>query len=156
MKINGKILDGPSHEILVLEHNGEEIVFKAQAVLSYEEFEKIYPHPQPPSILKRGAGKAEKDFNDKKYQKELDEYASAKSYWMILKSLEPSKIEWQKVKMDDPSTYKYFDDELSAVFTEATKMEIMNIITTANGLNDDKLKEARERFLALKQGKVAN
>jgi hypothetical protein len=57
MKYKGKKLEGRNTDILVLEKGGEQIVFKAEALMNYKEFDKICPAPKPPIILKKGGAR---------------------------------------------------------------------------------------------------
>src|SRR4051812_36152921 len=58
MKLNGKPLRGPATYTLVLPRGDEEtIVIQARAVLSYDEFHKLYPIPQPPNKIIRGGAR---------------------------------------------------------------------------------------------------
>jgi len=149
MKIHGKELEGPSEEVLVIPRKGEDIVFKAKAVLNYDEFDAICPAPQPPMKMVPG-GKQTAQPNDKDFLAQLDEYAEHRSNWMILKSLSATPgLEWDTVQPDDPKTWGNFKTELAKAGLsplEATKL--MTIITKACGLNQEIIDEATERFLA--------
>lgn len=149
MKIKGKKIDSPMIEIVVLPRPDGDIVFKAQAVLDFEEFDKLVTEPTPRMLLKPGGG-MEKDTNNKNYRKELDEYNTQRVHWMFIKSLEATEgLEWETVDMNDPTTWKNYESELKA--SNFSAMEINHItraIMIANALDDRKLKEARDSFLA--------
>jgi len=149
MLVNGVKLEGPSQEVLVIPRQGMEIVFKAEAVLEYEEFDKLYPKPTPPIVMRPGGIKA-MDPTDMDYQKKVDEWASKRTHWMILKSLSVSdSIKWETVNMSDPETWSNYDKELrQAGFTEGEITRIIQLVTSVNGLDQDKIDEATKRFLA--------
>ena len=148
MKIGGILVDKPTEEILVIQNNGNDIVFKAQAVLDYTEFDEICVKPEPPSIIKRGEKVTTKDFEDKKYNQEVYDFAVLKTNWMYLKSLEPSEIEWKTVKMKKPETWANYKNELKKIFTTQQVEKIFDLVLEANVITDSKIKEGRERFLA--------
>jgi hypothetical protein len=57
MKINGEEIKGPNTELIVIPRsNGNPIVFKAQAILDFDDFDKLCPRPKPPQTIKRGEG----------------------------------------------------------------------------------------------------
>ena len=149
MKIAGKVLDGPRVETLVIPRGEDEIILKARAVLDFDDFEKLCKPPEPPMLLKRG-GEQVPRLDDKDYLKRLDDFASKKTAWMVLKSLEATEgLEWETVKMDDPDTWRNFETELKdAGFSFAEVGLILQTVTTACGLNQSKIEEATKRFLA--------
>jgi hypothetical protein len=148
MKYKGKKLEGRNVEVLVLPRSGENIVFKAEAIPDYEEFDKLAPVPEPPEILKPG-GIKEKNVNDEGYKKKLTEYAETKTNYVIVKSLEATKeLEWDTVDITKKETWKNWRDELTeAGFTEVEVMRIVQTVTKANALDDEMLEEARQSFL---------
>jgi hypothetical protein len=149
MKIHGKIIEGPAEEIIVFPRQSGDICFKAKAVLDYTDFEKACPVPEPPEVLRPGGIKS-RDPNDPKYLGQIEEWAEHKSHWMILKSLEATDgLEFESVDMSDPSTWGNFKDELTrAGFSQADQGRLVTMVSTANGLNEAKIEEATQRFLA--------
>jgi len=79
MKINGKKLARPSHEVVVIPRNDGDIIIKAQAVLSYDEFEKLYQMPEPPTVIKPGGTNGIKVIktDDPKYVQAVNDWSSA-------------------------------------------------------------------------------
>ena len=154
MKIQGHELTGPAVEVLVIPRQSGDIVFKAKAVLDYTDFDKLCPLPTAPEILRPGGGKAQ-DVNDPEYVKALDEWASHKTEWMVLKSLEGTEgLEWETIDYSDPDTWKNYVDEFTkAGFSETEINRLVNTAATACGLNQTKIDEATKRFLA---GQAAN
>jgi hypothetical protein len=149
MKYKGKKLEGLNTDVLVLMRNGEHIIFKAQALQNYNEFDKLCPMPDAPVIMRPG-GIKEQNLKDGGYQKALASYSEKKTNYTIIKSLEPTTdLEWEKVKLDDPLTYSNWKPELEeAGFTEIEVLRILQLCTKVNCLDDSMLDEAKESFLA--------
>lgn len=152
MKIKGKKLAGPNKVVIVLPRNDGDIVFIAKGILDYDEFNKLCPIPEPPKIQRKGDEFFTPDFSDKKYQEAIQKYGAEKSAWMILKSLEDTEgLEFETVKKDDHTTwtgiYKEFKD---SGLCDMEVNRILDGVMEANSLNDERVEEARNRFLASK------
>lgn len=148
MKINGVTISGPTPEVIVIPKNGKELVIKAMPILDYEEFNGICPVPKPPEVIKKG-GEKFKDYDDKKYNEALTDWAERKNAWMIIKSLAVTDgIEWDTVDISKPETWKNYLDDLKSVFTEIEISLIIDLVHIACGLNQTKIDEATKRFLA--------
>lgn len=149
MKLQGKKLDGPNIEIVVIPRQSGDLVFKAQAVLDYADCDKLNPMPQPPKALLPG-GRVQENVEDPTYQKKVDEWATRKFYWMFLKSLEATDgLEWESVKMNKPETWSLYKTEMQeAGFAPGEIARIEMCVTDACGLNQQKIDEATKRFLA--------
>jgi hypothetical protein len=150
--IQGKKLDGPKEEVLVIPRQEQDIVFKAVAVLDYKEFDQLCPRPTPPEVIKRGGAKM-LDPTDRDYQKKVDEWATQRTHWMILQSLSATEgLVWETVELLKPETWKNYEEELrQAGFSEAEGARIVNLVVSANGLDQDKIDEATQRFLAAQE-----
>lgn len=153
MKIHGETIKGPEPEVIVIPKGSKDFVFKALPVMNYDDFEKLCPRPVPPEILMKG-GERKSDINDKEYLKKIDDWSHKKISWMVLESLKATEgLEWETVDISDPDTWKNYQSELSSVFTDNEVSVILSIVWTACGLNEKKIKEATDRFLA-GQGEV--
>lgn len=153
MKIGGKKLNGPNVMTLVLPREGEDdIVIKAQAVLDMEDFESLCPEPIPPSIRMAG-GEIVKDVKDETFLKKVKEHNERRYRYIILKSLEATPgLEWETVNLRQPETWEnYFEEMKSAGFSNAERSRIELLVFDANALSEDRLKEARDRFLRSQQ-----
>ena len=157
MKLNGKKLEGPAVETVILPREDGDLVFRCQAVLDFKEFDIIVKEPIPPMITKRGETVAVADPTDKEYKKATEQYIFQRFNWMILKSLEATpNLEWETVKANDPETWGKIEDELRAAgLAQAEVGRILLGATTANGLNEARIKEARARFFSTAQHKEA-
>jgi len=153
MKINGKILDGPKPVIIPIPRGDEDIILKAEAVVDMEEFNTLCPRPAPPMVLLKGNNIATPQVNDPKFQKELMEYGTKRIDYMIVKSLEATdSLEWDTVDINSPDTYKNYEDDFkNAGLTSFEINRIVESIMEVNGLSDERIEEAKKRFLALAQ-----
>ena len=149
MKIKGKKLDGPNIEVVVIPRQSGDLVFKAQAVLNYEDCDKLNPMPTAPKMLLRGGG-VQENVEDPRYKAKIEEWATRKFYWMLIKSLEATEgLEWETVKMDDPSTWSNYKTEMQTAGLSPGEIGRIEIcVTDACGLNQSKIDEATKRFLA--------
>jgi hypothetical protein len=148
MKMNGKIIEGVSFEVIVIPKGQTEHVFKAMPILDESAFLKMCPAPLPPTIIRPG-GETSRDLSDKTYLAKMDTWAEQKMAWMVITSLSATPgLEWDTVKMDDPSTWTNHLTELKSCFTETEVQLILNLVFTACGLNQRKIDEATKRFLA--------
>jgi hypothetical protein len=147
MKIGGVEVKGPSEQVLVLPRPlDEDIVIRCKAVPSMEPFKAMCPEPKAKPILVAGGFKPnEKDPN---YLKAKENHTNLQFAYMALVSLEPSKIEWEKVDMGNPSTWTGWEQELKdAGLAEIEVNRIVQCVMQANALDDDMLEKARDSFL---------
>jgi hypothetical protein len=134
-------------EILVLPRGNDQIVFKATGLSSYDEFDALCPEPKAPGVHKPN-GDFVPNPEDPSYRDMVNTWSRKRMAYMAIKSLEPSSIEWDTVKIDNPSTWlKWQDDLKSAGFTQVECNRIMGLVLDANCLNEDRLEKAREVFL---------
>jgi len=137
----------PCEETLVLPRpDGQDIPIKAKAVAINKEFDKMVPMPVPPMIQKKG-GKFP-DLNDKDYKIALERRGEQRFAYMVIRSLEPSNIEWQEVHPEKPGTWIKWQDELMAAgLSEVECNRIVNAVMAANALDEEKIEAARRAFL---------
>lgn len=145
MKIGG-VTPTRAEEVLVLPRNTGDLVFKAHAVLSMDEFNALCPKPGAPvRITKDGK---QSDTNSASYLQELQTWANRRHAYICIKSLEPSDIEWDTVKAEKASTWENWTQDLSDGGLCAIEVQrVQQCVIDANALNEDKLKEARDAFL---------
>jgi hypothetical protein len=144
MKIGGKAVNGP-HECFLPLRDGE-IIIRAKAVPNFKEFNALCPEPKPPILqTKDGQVPDTKDMNYRQVKAIHDEKFMA---YMTIKSLEPSEIEWDTVKINEPATWTTWRKNLEdAGFAHFEINRIQNLVLEANCLDEDKLVQAREVFL---------
>lgn len=152
MKINGRTINGPNYEYVVIPRRDGDIVFKVTAVLDLQdEFDKIFPFPKPPIKILPG-GRETPDYSDNGYQAEMQMRGKAKYAFLVIKALEPSNIEWDTVNLGDPLTYTNWETDFkNAGFTNSEYNLVANGVAIANNLDQAKIDEARERFLLILQ-----
>ena len=156
MKIHGQKIQGPNIEIIAFPRpNTKDIIFKAQAVTNYDDFEKLCPRPTPPTKVYPGKKPIE-DVADPQYNEELNDYGQKRTNYMILKSLSVTDgLEWETVDWSDPESWGNYKQELQdSGFSDIEMVRLINGVMAANGLDDDKIEQARERFLAESREKV--
>lgn len=162
MKINGKTPGGPATDVLVIPRPAkiemidgveqtisQDIVFEAQAVLDFDEFLAIYPEPEPPMTQKPG-GEAFKNFKHPDYLTNMNKWQAARMHWMILKALEVTEgLEWDTVEIGDPTTWGNWAKDLkNSGFNIVEIAKIQDFAITISTVNETRMNEARERFLA--------
>lgn len=145
MKI-GTVEITPCEEVLVLPRSGEDIVIRACSVKSMEPFEAMCPEPKAPGIRTRDGHRP--DMKDEGYLSQMAHHSQQRTHYMVVTSLIPSDIEWGNVKLDDPSTWKNWSEELKeAGISDIECGRILKCVLAANSLDDDKINAAREAFL---------
>ncbi len=152
MKIKGKKIEGVNVEIIPIPRgDGDDIIFKARAVQDMGPFEKMCPMPKPP--LRKIDGVDVPQLKDKNYLKAMERRGEQRMAWMILTSLEATEgLEWEDVKVNDPSTWLKLESELkSSGFSAVETQRITAGVVNANALSEEKIEAARERFLLSQQ-----
>lgn len=147
MKIGGidpKTL--PNNEVLVIPRGDKRVVFVAQGLPDLEEFHGLVPEPKAPSILT--ANGYEPNEKDADYLSVMAEYNKRRWAFMVVKSLIPSEIEWDTVKLDVPGTWCNWESDLkNAGLSQVECNLVLGLVLSANSLDESKLKKAREVFL---------
>ncbi len=148
MRLNGRVISGAAVEYIVIPRNDGDIVLKATAILDYDEFEKLCPEPKAPGVMKPG-GQMSYDYNDRGYKHELEQRSEKRFGYLILKSLSATEgLEFETVSLTDPGTWHLWKDEFkNAGLTQGEISIITQGVLNANGVNEQRLKEARDRFL---------
>lgn len=153
MRFKGEKVTGKNQEIIPIPRPGGDIVFIANAVQNWDEFEKIVDEPKPPTMLKPGGVKVE-DKNDPSYKEALEEYNEARTHWLVLKSIaDTPDIEWETIDMANPATWQNYRKELlESGFTDIEIGRVMVGVMRANSLDENMINEARSNFLHGQQG----
>ena len=136
-----------SEEILVLPRGEENIIFRAVGVPDYDPFNALCPEPKAPKVHKPKEGWVD-NVEEPGYKDMMKTYGRKRLAWLVITSLVPSEIEWDKVNPDVQSTWLGWSDELvNAGFNQVEVSRIQNLVFQANCLDEDKLEQARESFL---------
>lgn len=150
MKLKGYKPEHANIEIVVIPRgDNNNLVFKAQAILDMGPFDKLCPAPRPPTISYPDGSKKQ-DVEDAKFREKLLVYIKRRNSWMAINSLRATDdLEWEKVDYSDPETWHFYLDELQEFKLTPSEIElILQSIRDANGLNEEKIEEARKSFLA--------
>lgn len=151
MRLNGKKIEGLNVEEIFIPRGEEAILFRAQAVVDYTICDALNPRPTP----KKGRNRAGElvEITDKTYATALDEYATRRVAYMVVKSLEATEgLEWETVNLEDMNTWGNWRTEFeSSGFTEPEIGRIFGGVLAACGLDESKVEKARNRFLAGRQ-----
>lgn len=147
MKLKGQPIPEPACELVVFPRGETQIAFKARPV-NTEQFEKLVAEPKAPLISPVGAP-SYFNVDDPDYKEKMDKYGELRIAWMVITSLGATDgLEWDTVKEDDPTTWLNYKDELKASNIMNSEInQLIGAVLTANGLNEARLKEARDRFL---------
>lgn len=148
MKLFGK-KPKPSEDVVVFPRSGQDpIVFQLKSVQNTEEFETICPRPTPGMIMKPG-GEKEEDVSNPTFQNQLKDWNRKATFWMFLWCIkETPGLEWEKVKYTDPETWQFYREELGEILLKAEVSYLENKVWDILGVNEEKLEEAKKRFLA--------
>ena len=155
MRINGLSVAPPPIKTLVFPgrlEGGVDLVLKFQPVLNLKHFdEEIFKRPDPP-IIKYADGRIQRDINDIDYQKAVDEWATARVNYMVLKSIEATPgIEWDTVKESDSSTWGNYREELESVLSETEIAMVIRTVNEVSCMDQSMIDEATKSFLAKEQ-----
>jgi len=136
----------PNEEVLVLPRGDQQIVFRARGLANMDEFDAMCTEPKVP-VRMTPDGIVE-NRNEPNYKSVMLEYAKRRIAYIIVKSLEPSQIEWETVDMSVPGSFANWEsDLLNAGLNKFECNRVLNLCFEANSLDEGKIKKAREVFL---------
>jgi hypothetical protein len=147
MKIGGVDPSTLCNEVvLVLPRSEQNIVFRARGLKDMSEFDALCPLPKPPGKLTKDGWVANTD--DPTYQQIVAEWGKKRLGYIVTRSLGPSEIEWDTVKMEDPRTWANWEEDLkNGGLTQIETNRVLALVMEANALDEHKLQKAREVFL---------
>lgn len=149
MKMHGKTIEGLNIAYAVIPRHTGDLVFKCQAVLDMTEFEELVKMPKPGKKMLPG-GKQVDDREDAGFRSGVKDYTDKRYAFIILKSLSATEgLEWDTVRLSDPATWLGWEKEMEKAGFSFNEINIVQVaVAEANSLNQEKLDEARARFLA--------
>jgi len=156
MKIAGKKIEGLNvEEIIIPRGNADDIILKAEAISTYDEFDALCPRPVS-RIGKNRQGETIHLTGEASYVTAMNQYAQRRVEYMVIKSLLATPgLEWETVKIDDPNTWSNYQNELRASgFSDGELARILTGVMSASGLDEAKIEAARKRFLAGRQAEL--
>lgn len=124
------------------------LTFYAQPVWSYSEFDQLCPAPENKNVIFTRDGK-QTDHNAPAHKHALKEHGVRRWGYYILKSLEPSHIEWDTVDLEDPKTWGLVEQELRDNLAHFEYQQLMALVDEANALDADKLAENAATFFQI-------
>jgi hypothetical protein len=132
---------------LVLRRGETFLVFRARGVENLDEFNSLCPPIDPKTYGRVGKHGWELDpdapaLRDAITQRNIKHYQ-----YLVIKTLEPSQIDWDKINLHDPDTWKFLDDELRGVLSYTEINALLALVDEANALDPEKLEANRESFL---------
>jgi hypothetical protein len=147
IKIDGQSIPKMANEdVLVLPRGNKTIVIRAKAFPDLDHFNEVCPAPKPPGMLTKDGFVP--NLKDDTYKQRLEKHNLQRVGYMVIKSIEPSKIEWERVDLDNPKTWPEWEEELTeSGFTNVECNLILGLVMDVNSLNEAKLNEARASFL---------
>lgn len=153
MRIGARTFDAPRVDTLVLPRDDGDVVFQAMVILERSDFDKINPAPQPPQRLRKGETVSTPLLDDPEYKLAIVQHNNDYVNWLVLKSLQATDgLEWSTVDMNDKTTWGNYVEELKAAsFNLVEIAKIKDLAIGVNSLSSEKLKEAKDRFLASTQ-----
>lgn len=147
IKIAGKEVSTQANEDFIILTRGEDsIIIRARALQDMDEFLDAVKEPKPPGKLVRGEWKD--NVEDPTYKQRMETFSKQRAGFLVIRSLEPSEIEWETVVDDDPKTWPNWEDDLkNSGFTNVECNHILTLVMGVNQLDEAKMKAARESFL---------
>jgi hypothetical protein len=137
----------PPEAFLVLPRAAGNIVFRARGLSDMDEFHKLCPEPPAPAVLNADGSKTVDDTN-RDYVAAMAEHKKRWWAYLVIRSLEPSNIEWDLVQLEQPSTWANWETDLLAnKFTRFECNRVYQTVLEANSLDEAKLEKARALFL---------
>jgi hypothetical protein len=125
------------------------IYIHANVILDFTEFEELCPAPEAPEIKQDGKAPV-RNYNDPTFKLQIEDNNLKRLNWIFLKAIEDTpNLQWDTVKMDDPSTWDNFSTELrDAGFTPVQITSLIQQVYTLQAVDEAKVDEARKSFLA--------
>lgn len=152
MKVNGKQLNGPRIvKIYLPTGDSEAVEFRFRPLKADEDFEKVMSSPQAPEVMKPG-GVRFQNINDPAYKRNLSDWMAKKFDWEFLMSISVTEdLEWEKVKMDEPDTWKLWKEEIGEHFGDNQTNKIFSGFIEAQFITEESMEAARKTFLTGRQ-----
>jgi hypothetical protein len=160
MKIGDQVIEGdlaaPNQDVLVLPRSTEQIVFTAEAIMDQSDLDNYIKEPEPTKVFHKGKGWIA-NVKDKEYIRQMTHYGKLRVAYFVVKSLEPSKIEWDNVDLEDHNTWSNWEDDLkNNGFTQHECNLILGLCFRVNQLDERKLEQARQLFVLGQERSAGN
>jgi hypothetical protein len=140
LRVNGvENVKDISYGPLCFKRGDDFLTFTAVPVWSMEDFDRLNPVPENDNYFFGPDGKKTKDYDCSAWKDTEAEYWRRRWGYVILKSLEPSKIEIDGISIDDPATWGNVESALKSELTEYEFQHLMGLVDEANALDQRKL-----------------
>ncbi len=151
MKIAGKTPKRLFEDaFVVIDADGEEFPILIKTVDPFQ-FKTDYPEPEAPT--KRVGDLTVANLKDAGYMANVARRESSFNDWIVLAAIRDTPgMEWDTVKMDDPSTWSNWRNDLKSIMVPAEINLLHSKILDLQGLDTSKVDAARKRFLASRAG----
>jgi len=130
---------------LTFRRGNDYLAFFAQPVWDFDEFSALCPLPENTHYRFEKGGKV-KDPDAPAYREALKDYARKRWGYLVLKSLEPSRIEWNTVDPDDPETWGNVEHDLRSILSHYEVAALLHLVDEANALDAEKLEDNAKSF----------
>lgn len=134
------------------DENGEPVflVFRARGVKSMQDFDNRVPFPTNESGAFDSQGRFVPNPEAAAYLDKLRTYHDTRWAYICIKTLEPSNIEWDTVKDDDPNTWVNWEKDLDSILVSEFEFSaVERLIRQANALDEGKMEENRQTFFQM-------
>lgn len=154
MRMHGKPLPGPNVEVVAIPRgDNPALIFTCRAVLDYAPFDSLVKMPDKP-VMTSPAGEVSDLPDDAPlsaaYKRQLEDYFQKRRDWMFVTSISSTPgLSWEQVNLGKPDTWRYWEPELiNGGISQFERNRIIAGVLTANGNDDDKIREAKKLFLS--------
>ena len=148
MRLKGNKVQPPKPKVIVIPRDDGDLIFMAQSVLDFSEFDRLCPIPRPPKVHRPNQVSVE-DHSNSRYLEQITKYNSLRFAWLIITSLRITDgLEWETVDYNNPETWEKYESELKdSGFNQGEITALTAGVIEANSLDESRAREARERFL---------
>lgn len=152
MKIKGQAFSR-NWDVLPILRGQDTTYIKVWAIEDPAEFDTLCPPPAPQRMKTLPGGIKKPDERDTTYLEALNERGTKKLAYMIIRSLEATPdLAWENVRLEDHTTWTKVEDELKeAGLTRGEIAALVSLVLQVNGMNEDRVNEARESFFLEQQ-----
>ena len=83
----------------------------------------------------------------------MTQWSTKRLGFMVVKTLEPTEIEWDTVDIANPATWGNWENDLkNGGLSQFECNRVTGLVLEANSLDDDKIEKARAVFLLVRSG----
>jgi len=152
-KIHTETTDEAKKGECILDDDGNRIPnligFWGRPVWTMEEFDDACPFPEPlPNELVFTPKGKQPDYKHPEFLARKKEYSRKRWGYLLLKTLEPSNVEFEGASLDDPSTWGDVEEAIKKELPEYEFKGLLDLIYEANAIDPQKQEANRNTFLS--------